>query len=98
MNPCEVDNHAPKEVFHSSEAGDCIRALCAIRLGHQPLPRTPSAETVLREAKRHERWVIEDLRAEGYTITADGERWEDQQEYRYSYGPVTLVIHPDGLL
>lgn len=57
-----------KTIFRMSEAGECPRALVAERLGKESAPVPTWLEAAAREGKRHEKWVKEDLREEGYVI------------------------------
>ena len=55
-------------VFRMSEVGICQRALTAQRLGYDPLPRDKASELIMRESRRHQDWVIEDMRAQGLEV------------------------------
>ncbi len=57
-----------KPVYRMSSVGNCARALSAERLGY-PFEAAPDwLERAATEGKRHEQWMKEDLRKEGYII------------------------------
>ena len=78
-------------MYRISSLGTCPRALSAARLGHEPLPEPEFLKLAAREGERHEGWVIEDLKAEGWQIT------DRQKEVRLSYPAFQLVGHLDGV-
>ena len=57
-----------KPIYRMSAAGSCPRALSAERLGIQAASVPPWLELSANEGRRHEQWVKEDLRKEGYEI------------------------------
>ena len=55
-------------IYWMSSTGDCPKLLTAVHLGYEFPPHSKASETIFREGKRHEDWVIEDLRQEGYEV------------------------------
>jgi hypothetical protein len=87
--------------YRMSETGDCLRVLSARRLGYTPLPRPDWQERVLRESQRHEQWVVDDLRENGYDVERAGtcQLCGDERygiHVSISTPSVELVGHLDG--
>lgn len=81
-----------KPVYRMSGLGDCPRILSAARLGYEPLPEPDYLRRAAREGSRHEEWIVEDLRAEGWIIT------DQQREVVIEYPTFRLVGHIDGTI
>lgn len=96
-----------KYAYRMSEAGGCARVLSAIRLGKEPIPFPSWLITIMNESKRHEGWVIEDLRQEGYEVETGGVCKECLQRFgsaregihvELDYPLFRLLGHMDGNL
>ena len=67
-------------VYRMSEAGGCIRALAASRLGYDPISRRDNT-VLFREGKRHESHIAEDLAEMGYVLEDAGECYQCKEEF-----------------
>ncbi len=75
-----------------SGVGDCPRALSAERLGY-PCEAAPDwLERAADEGKKHEIWIKEQLKTEGFTVTGE------QLELSLDYPSFKLVGHIDGII
>ena len=77
--------------YRISSLGQCPRVLSAQALDYQPLPEMEFMKLTAREGERHEEWIIEDLRSEGWQVT------DRQKEVRLSFPAFELVGHIDGI-
>ena len=69
-------------VYKMSESGGCPKALAAARLGYEPAPRRGGGgEVVMREGKRHEAHIAEDLVKMGYELEDAGECLRCREEF-----------------
>lgn len=57
-----------KPVYRMSEAGDCPKALSAIKLGYEPIPRTKIDEDRLNYYTRCEELAAEQIKRLGFTL------------------------------
>ena len=83
-------------VYRASAIGGCIRALLAARLGFNPvLPPTQKAADILEEAyeygRSQEAAILDELRADGWTIEAQ------QSELEIRFGNVIIRGHLDAV-
>ena len=83
-------------VYRASAIGGCIRALLAARLGFNPvLPPTQEAADILEEAleygRAQEEVILDELRADGWTIEAQ------QTELEIRFGNVIIRGHLDAV-
>lgn len=78
-------------MYRISSLGHCPRVLSAERLGYEPLPEPRFLQIAAREGQRHEQWLIEDLKTEGWEIS------DQQKEVRLKYPAFELVGHIDGI-
>lgn len=85
-----------RAVYRASAAGICRRALCLARLGYSPLPQPDHLLRAAREGRRHEEWMVEDLREEG--IAVEGRQTPVAVEYRLLVieGTVDGFVQIDG--
>ena len=77
--------------YRMSEVSACERAVCARALKYNPMPPSERLKLAAREGERHEGWIVEDLIADGYSIT------DRQKEVVLSFPALTLVGHIDGI-
>ena len=94
-------------VYYMSEAGACTKALAASRLGYEPISQSSSGEVVMREGRRHETHIAEDLKALGYELLDAGPCSRCKEEFgrevsghhvEYENVLLRLVGHLDWLL
>lgn len=69
-------------VYKMSESGACSKALAATRLGYEYAPPSGGGgEVVMREGKRHEIHIAEDLAEMGYELEDAGECMQCREEF-----------------
>jgi len=88
--PIAYINKDGRPTYRMSAAGVCPIALGAARLGYKPLNAPDFLMRAAREGKRHEPWVIEDLKSEGWEIT------DRQKEVVIRKPALVLEGHIDG--
>ena len=100
-----MDNKV-KPTYRMSECGGCPRAMAASRLGYDPTPDSPASLRMMREGKRHESWIVQDLKEMGYTIETAGvcqkclEETSEEKEgihVEFETPLVRMVGHLDGV-
>lgn len=79
-----------KPIYRMSGIGTCPRALSAIRLNYKQEEVPVWVETAAREGNRHEIWIKEDLKLEGYSV------YDEQEEIYLETPSAKLVGHIDG--
>jgi len=77
--------------YRISSLGHCPRVLSAQALEYQPLPEMEFMKLAAREGERHEDWIIENLKSEGWQVT------DRQKEVKLSFPAFELVGHIDGI-
>lgn len=55
-------------VYRMSTIGTCVQALSAFRLGAVRPDAPEYLELAAKESRRHEQWIMDELRAEGYIV------------------------------
>jgi len=75
-----------------SESGKCPRALSARLLGYVSEPTPEWLETAAKEGTKHEDWIVEELIAEGITVT------DRQKELLLEFENLILTGHVDGIV
>ena len=77
--------------YRISSLGACPRAVSAKALGYEAMPEPDFLKLAAREGSRHEDWIVEDLRAEGWQVD------DRQKEVKLSFPAFELVGHIDGI-
>ena len=62
----------PKPIYPMSRVGGCPRAIVAEMLGNEVVPALEFMDIAAREGNRHEQFIAEDLRGEGWTVGPPG--------------------------
>ena len=78
-----------KPVYRMSSCGDCARALSAERLGYPSEPAPDWLERAANEGKKHEEWIVEELRKHDVVF-------HRQRKVTLDFPLFTLVGHIDG--
>ena len=88
-----------KPTYSASQLGGCPRSASAPRFDFEPTPRPEFLEIAAKEGTRHEDWVREDLRAEGFEITSEGYCEADDrygEHVEMDFPAFKLQGHTDG--
>jgi len=94
-------------IYFMSESGGCPKALAAGHLGYEPIASSSSGEIVMKEGKRHEAHIAEDLTAMGYELLDAGPCVKCEKEFgrevsghhvEYQNVLIRLVGHVDRFL
>lgn len=94
----------PTMILRMSEVGQCIKAQVAKALDYEPISDTPRGLRIMREASRHEEWVVEDLQDNGCLIERAGicslcsleNTWDMGDRVRKGIHAELVIKTPDG--
>lgn len=93
----EHPSHCPDctlRIYSASSIGYCPRVMAAPHMGYDPMSDAEFMSRAAREGNRHEDWVVEDLKLDGYKVFGRQEEvihFEEGNDY-------CIVGHTDGTI